>query len=322
MDTSSMMQIYSANQYHKLDNFIGDVPVYLKIEGLNPAGSIKLKTAISLIEESERLGLLSPGRKVIESSSGNLGVALSMICAQRGYPFTCITDPNVNQVSVNLMKAYGAEVIVCDTRDRNGGFLGARIALIQEMIRQDPRYFWTNQYANPANPLAHYNRTAPEILQQHPNCKWLFVGAGTTGTLVGCAQYLRDHALDVKLIAVDTVGSINFQEVPKKRLIPGLGTSRRPEILDRDLVGHIEFVDEVETIRMCRSVALDYGLLVGGSTGTVLVALKRLWKQIPAGDEVVVISPDMGERYLETIYSDKWCDANFGSQMYQHAMVG
>lgn len=245
-----------------------------------------------------------------------------MICAQRGYPFTCITDPNVNQVSVNLMKAYGAEVIVCDTRDRNGGFLGARIALIQEMIRQDPRYFWTNQYANPANPLAHYNRTAPEILQQRPNCKWLFVGAGTTGTLVGCAQYLRDHAPDVKLIAVDTVGSINFQEVPKKRLIPGLGTSRRPEILDRNLVGHIEFVDEVETIRMCRSVALDYSLLVGGSTGTVLVALKRLWKQIPAGDEVVVISPDMGERYLETIYSDKWCDANFGSQMYQHAMVG
>jgi cysteine synthase A len=315
METLSMMQVYRANQFHRLDNFIGDVPVYLKIEGLNPAGSIKLKTAISLIDESERLGHLAPGRKVIESSSGNLGVALSIICAQRGYPFTCVTDPNVNQVSINLMKAYGAEVIVCDTRDGHGGFLGTRIALIEEMIGKDPRYFWTNQYANPANPLAHYNRTAPEILQQYPNCKWLFVGAGTTGTLIGCARYLREKAPGVRLIAVDTVGSISFQEVAKKRLIPGLGTSRRPEILDRNLIEHIEFVDEIETIRMCRNVVLDYGLLVGGSTGTVLVAVKRLWEQIPAGDEVVVISPDMGERYLETIYSDKWCEANFGSQV-------
>ncbi|MBC2656611.1 2,3-diaminopropionate biosynthesis protein SbnA [Pseudomonas sp. MSSRFD41] len=317
-----MMQVYGANQCHKLERFIGDVPVYLKIEGLNPAGSIKLKTAVSLIEESERLGFLSPGRKVIESSSGNLGIALAIICAQRGYPFTCVTDPNVNQVSVNLMRAYGAQVIVCDTRDGNGGFLGARIALIKDMIRKDPAYFWTNQYANPANPLAHYNLTAPEVLQSRPDCKWLFVGAGTTGTLTGCARYLRDKAPGVKLVAVDTVGSINFQDVPQKRLIPGLGTSRRPEILDRGLIEHIEFVDEVETIRMCRSVAQDYGLLLGGSTGTVLAAVKRLGAQIPAGEEVVVISPDMGERYLETIYSDKWCDANFGDRLYQHALVG
>lgn len=303
--------MFNVTQFHQLAGFLGPTPVFLKIEWLNPAGSIKFKTAISLIEEGERAGHLFPGRKVIESSSGNLGIALAIACSYHGYPFTCVTDVNANQSSIDFMRSYGAEVIVCDTKDKNGGFLGSRIALIQDLVERDSAYFWTNQYANPANPLAHYRTTAPEVFERFPDCGALFVGAGTTGTLMGCAQYLRDHSLLTVLIAVDVEGSVTFQDVPGKRLIPGLGTSRRPEITDRSLIENVHYVSEAETVAMCRHVADDYGLMVGGSTGSVLAALKRVGGSLDPQREVVVISPDSGERYLPTIYSDDWRDAHF-----------
>lgn len=296
----------------ELPKFCDISSVHLKLEGLNIGGSIKIKTAVSLLDAAEAEGILNWGDSVIESSSGNLGIALSILCAQRGYRFTCVTDVNANRGSIDLMRAYGAEVIVCDKRDSKGGYLENRIGLIKSMLAENPKLYWTNQYANPANSSAHFRTTAPEVFAQYPNCKWLFVGAGTTGTLMGCIHYCLQSAIPVNVVAVDTVGSVTFQESGGKRLIPGIGTSRRPELVDLPLVSRVAFVDEATAVRTCWRVAADYGILVGGSTGSVLAAIKQLSPLFQSGDVVVAISPDLGDRYVDTVYNREWCKEKLG----------
>ncbi|WP_318036708.1 2,3-diaminopropionate biosynthesis protein SbnA [Streptomyces chengmaiensis] len=295
-----------------LDGFIPGVELLLKVEGLNPAGSIKLKAAVGLLDDAERRGLLRPGGSVIESSSGNLGIALSSVCAARGYRFTCVVDPNTPRQSIALMEAYGAQAVIVRERDANGGYLQTRIDYIQRRLRDDPALVWPNQYANPANPRAHYERTAAAIARQVNGVDCLFVGAGTTGTLMGCARYFRKHSPGTRIVAVDSVGSVTFGTPPGKRHIPGLGASRRPEIFDRGLVDAFVQVPEADAVRMCRRITAERGLAVGGSTGTVLAAVERQREEIPAGARVVAISPDLGDRYLNTVYDDLWVFERFG----------
>ncbi|MFF7868649.1 2,3-diaminopropionate biosynthesis protein SbnA [Streptomyces qaidamensis] len=286
--------------------------LFLKLEGLNPAGSVKLKTAVGLIEDAERRGLLRAGGQVVESSSGNLGVALAMVCAAKGYDFTCVTDVNASPHSVALMRALHANVILVDERDANGGFLGTRIALIRRMLAEDPALVWLNQYANPANPRVHATHTAASILAELGRVDYLFVGAGTTGTLTGCASHFREASPSTRIIAVDSVGSVTFGGRPGPRHLPGLGTSRVPEISRTDLIDEIMLVEEAEAVKTCRMLARRHGLLVGGSSGSVFSAVQNRALDIPAGSRVVAIAPDMGERYLGTVYDDDWVAARFG----------
>jgi cysteine synthase A len=294
-----------------LDGFIPGVSLILKLEGLNPAGSIKAKAAIGLIEDAENRGLLRPGGHVIESSSGNLGIALASVCAARGYRFTCVIDPNTSKQSAALMKAFGAEVTMVSERDANGGFLQTRIDYIGDRLKEDPSLVWTNQYANPANPRAHYDRTAPSIIKLGLGVDYLFVGAGTTGTLMGCIDYFREHSPDTRVIAVDTTGSVTFGHPSGKRHIPGLGTSRRPEICRVEGPDEVLLVPEADAIAMCRRLATRRGIALGGSTGSVLAAVADKADALPAGARVVAIAPDTGERYLNTIYDDLWVWAHF-----------
>ncbi|MEU9103568.1 2,3-diaminopropionate biosynthesis protein SbnA [Streptomyces xanthophaeus] len=295
----------------------GELPgseLFLKIEGLNPAGSIKLKTAVGLISDAESRGLLGPGGRVIESSSGNLGVALSMVCAAKGYEFTCVTDPNASAQNVAAMKALGAQVIVVEGRDANGGFLGSRIALIERLVADDPALLWTNQYGNKANPRIHSIRTAASTMAKIGAVDYLFVGAGTTGTLMGCAEYFRRFSPGTRIIAVDTEGSVTFGGPSRPRYIPGLGTSRRPELLEPHLLDEVVLIDERDAVRACRAVARRHGVLVGGSTGSVLAAVLERAASIPEGSRVVALSPDLGDRYLSTVYNDTWVAARFGAE--------
>ncbi|GGM32887.1 2,3-diaminopropionate biosynthesis protein SbnA [Longimycelium tulufanense] len=284
----------------------------LKLEWLNPAGSIKLKTALGLLEDAERLGRLRGGFRVIESSSGNLGIALSLACAAKGYPFTCVTDPNSNVQSVALMRSFGADVVMVDRRDRNGGYLGSRIEYIEKRLAGNPDLVWLNQYANPANPRVHANRTAKAIVDELGQVDYLFVGVGTSGTLMGCVSYFRQHSPNTRIVAVDAVGSVTFGFPPGPRRIPGLGTSRRPQLCEPDAVDDIMLVAERDAVRSCRWLARERGLLAGGSTGSVLSAVLRRWRGIPAGARIVALSPDAGERYVETLYNDDWVATNFG----------
>ncbi|MFI5529077.1 2,3-diaminopropionate biosynthesis protein SbnA [Kitasatospora sp. NPDC051853] len=295
-----------------LGGFVPGVDLTLKIEGLNPAGSIKLKAAVGLLEDAEARGVLRPGGRVIESSSGNLGIALASVCAARGYAFTCVIDPNTSVQSIGLMRAFGAEVAMVDRRDANGGFLQSRIDHIQERLREDPELVWPNQYANPANPAAHRERTAAAIGKQFLDVDVLFVGAGTTGTLMGCVEWFRANSPRTRIIAVDTEGSVTFGRPAGRRHIPGLGTSRRPEILRPEGVDEVVMVPEAEAVRMCRRLAAERGLAMGGSTGSVLAAVDRKRLELPSGATVVAIGPDLGERYLNTVYDDLWVAERFG----------
>lgn len=289
------------------------VDFHLKMESLNPAGSIKLKTAVGLVDDVQARGLIGPSTQLIESSSGNLGVALAMVCAERSLSFTCVVDPNSSEHNVRMMRSYGATVVRVDTVDANNGYLATRIAYIKAKIAADPHYVWLNQYENPANPAAHARTTAHSIARQFGHVDYLFVGAGTTGTLMGCLKYFRRHHPTTHIIAVDSVGSVTFGTPPGRRYIPGLGTSQRPGIFDAQGVHALEMVPEAQTVTMCRHLAKSRGLLVGGSTGTVVAGVLAWRDRIPTGAVVVALSPDWGERYLDTVYDDEWVLRRFGS---------
>lgn len=284
--------------------------LHLKLESCNPAGSIKMKTALGLINSSAERRLIHSDTVLIESSSGNLGVALAMICAERGYRFCCVVDPNTNLHNIKMMEAFGAQVVMVTERDQNDGYLGTRIRYIRETVARDPRYLWLNQYSNPANARVHEQTTARSIHIAFPALDYLVVGAGTTGTLMGCVQYFRKHSPRTRIIAVDSVGSITFGQRPAKRLIPGLGSSQTPPIFRDDHLHRMQVVDERAAVATCRWLARSNGVLAGGSTGTVVAGLAGL--KLPRDATVVAISPDAGERYLDTLYNDEWVAQKFG----------
>jgi N-(2-amino-2-carboxyethyl)-L-glutamate synthase len=291
--------------------------LFLKCEGFNFAGSIKLKAATEMIEAAERDGRLNPGSILVESSSGNLGVALSMIAASKGYRFLCVTDSRCNRSTKRMMEALGARVhmIPLTAADAPGGMLGARIAYVKKLCASDPRYVWLNQYSNEGNWQAHYRRTAPAIVRQFPHLDVLFVGAGTTGTLMGCARYLREWHRPVRIVAVDTVGSVTFGGPSGRRMIPGLGTSVRPPLLDESYVDEVVLVEEADTIRSCHRLA-SRGFMFGGSTGTVVSGATEWLAEHGEHDlTAVAIAPDLGERYLETVYQPEWVDEFYGEDV-------
>jgi cysteine synthase A len=284
--------------------------LFLKLEGLSLTGSIKIKSALRMLNRLEFEGVLRPGMSVVESSSGNLGLALAMACAVKRYPFICVTDPNISPQTAKLIQAYGATLITLRNRDDNGGFLGSRIALIKSMMQDDPRLVWTNQYQNLHNVEAHYFSTGPEILRQFPQPDYVFVGAGTTGTLGGVSSYLRQHSPETRIIAVDSVGSVTFGFPPGKRHIPGLGTSHPPAIRTYSDYDDILMIDERLTVEMCHRQARR-GLFLGGSSGTVLAGVAKMAHRISPDACVVAISPDMGDRYIDTVYNLQWVEQHF-----------
>ena len=287
-------------------------PLFLKCEGFNFAGSIKLKAAAAMIDAAERAGTLTPNSIIVESSSGNLGVALSMIAASKGYRFVCVTDARCNLATRRMMEALGSHVHIIVEPTVDGGLLGARLDYVRALCAADPHYVWLNQYSNPEAWQAHYRTTAPAIVRQFPRLDVLFVGAGTTGTLMGCARWFREWRRPVHIVAVDSVGSVTFGGPPVRRMIPGLGTSVRPPMLDKSFVDEVMLVEEVDTVRACYRLARA-GFLFGGSTGTVVsAATDWLARNDAGGLTAVAIAPDLGERYLDTVYQSNWVAGIYG----------
>jgi len=290
-------------------------PLLLKCEGFNFAGSVKLKAATAMVDAAEQEGLLRPGAFLVESSSGNLGVALSMLAASRGYRFLCVTDSRCNLATRQLMEALGARVHVVTEPDPVGGLLRARMNFIKELCADDDRYVWLNQYTNANAWKAHYRTTAPAIARQFPDLDVLFVGAGTTGTLMGCARWFKQRRPSVRVVAVDPVGSVSFEAPAGRRMIPGLGMNVRPPLLDPSFVDEVVHVEEADTIRTCQRLGRR-GFLFGGSTGTV-VSGAMSWLSARNADDLtaVAIAPDFGERYLDTIYQANWVADLYGADV-------
>ena len=289
--------------------------LFLKCEGFNFAGSVKLKAATEMVEAAEYDGTLRPGAFLIESSSGNLGVALSMIAASKGYRFLCVTDSRCNLATRLLMEALGAQVHTINEPDPVTGLLGAWMEFIRALCARDDRYVWLNQYTNPNAWKAHYRTTGPAIAREFPQLDVLFVGAGTTGTLMGCARYFRQHHPHVRIVAVDPVGSVSFGAPAARRMIPGLGMGVRPPLLDESYVDEVIYVQEADAIRACHRLARR-GFLFGGSTGTVVSgAMDWLTEHGTPDLTTVAIAPDLGERYLDTIYQTNWVADLYGEDV-------
>jgi 2,3-diaminopropionate biosynthesis protein SbnA len=305
-------QYNEENLYVDLRSMLGRA-LFLKCEGFNFAGSIKLKAAASMVEAAEQDGLLRPGSMLVESSSGNLGVALSMIAASRGYRFVCVTDTRCNLATKRLMEALGAEVHTIVEPHPTSGFLGARLNWVKELLESDERFVWLNQYSNSNAWRAHYRTTGPAIARQFPGLDVLFVGAGTTGTLMGCARFFRQWHRRVRVVAIDSVGSVAFGARPGRRMIPGLGTGVRPELLDESFVDDVVWVEESDTVRSCHRLART-GFLFGGSTGTVVSGAATWLNRHDRNRELtaVALAPDLGERYLDTVYQANWVQDLYG----------
>jgi N-(2-amino-2-carboxyethyl)-L-glutamate synthase len=317
MIIESALELIFRDLFYRLTAFAGGHDVFLKLEGFNVTGSIKVKTAIGLVEDLERRGIAKPHKTIfVESSSGNLGLALSLVCAIKGYEFICVTDPIANRATIKGMELYGAKVIVAHERDAAGGFLGSRFKIIDHILQSEPNAVWLNQYANIANRNVHVEQTANEIAREFERVDWVFVGAGTTGTLAGVSERLRQQFPHIKVVAVEPVGSVTFGGAPGKRKIPGIGASVRPKLADLANPDKVVAINEETTIAACLTFVRDYHLLVGGSTGTVLAAVQKLAPEFTRGDTIVAISPDLGEKYLDTIYDAAWVEDNVTGPKY------
>ncbi len=291
-----------------------DVTLLAKWEGLNPGGSTKDRAALSMVQDGLRRGLLVPGESVvIESSSGNLAVGLAQVCRHRDLRFVCVVDARTTAQHLAILHALGAEVEVVTTPDpQTGEYLPARLARVRELIQTTPGAYWPNQYANPANARAHEG-TAREILDTlGGRLDYLFCATSSCGTLRGCADYLRRTGTGTRVVAVDAEGSVIFGGDPGPRLIPGHGAAVRPPLFHPGLADAVVRVTDLDCVRGCRRLAATEALLAGGSSGGVVAAFGKVRQHLPSGATCVLILPDRGDRYLDTVYSDAWVAQHLG----------
>lgn len=264
------------------------VKIYAKLEGGNPGGSIKDRTARYLIEAAERDGQLDKDRVVIEATSGNTGIALAMMATLRGYRFTAVMPDGASVERIKLLRAFGAEVILTEgDRGTNGS-----IEVARELCRKDSRYFMPDQFANPANPLAHYETTGREIIEDVPGVSALVAGVGTGGTITGTGRRLKEYNPEIEVVGVEPF---------PRTLIQGLRNMEdyKPPVFDETLLDHKFYVPDDEAFRLARELYLREGLAVGISCGAALWGALKYSEKIESG-KIVVIFPDRGDRYAST----------------------
>ncbi|WP_175475492.1 pyridoxal-phosphate dependent enzyme [Arthrobacter sp. UCD-GKA] len=288
--------------------------VFAKLDLLQLSGSTKERTAHSLIESLMASGRVQPGGLIVESTSGNLGIALARQSVVRGIGFVAVVDENANRSALEIMRAYGARIELVPT-PADGNKLAARRQRVQQLLNDIPGAVTTNQYGSPANPDAHFNTTMPEFMEAvGGRLDMLFVATSTTGTLLGCQRYLRQHHPETTLVAVDAVGSVLFGGEEGQRRFPGLGAGIVTELslqADPDVVCRIE---EIEMVRGCRKLAQREGILAGASTGAIVAAMERHMPGLGEGSRIGFLVHDSGVPYLHTVYDDDWVRNNLGHE--------
>src|SRR5215213_598920 len=287
--------------------------LFAKLEGFNPGGSTKDRPAINIIRQGLRDGEITDRTTIIESSSGNMGIGLAQACSYLGLRFICVVDPKTTRQNIRLLETYGAEVDMVLTEELNGrDYLQARIDRVRELKNSIEHSFWPNQYANEANSEAHHQTMHEIAAELDGKVDYLFCATSTCGTIRGCVEYIRNHDLRTRIYAVDAVGSVIFGSRKAKRLIPGHGAAVTPRLFQDDLADKAIHITDLECVIGCRRLVGTEGILAGGSSGAVLMAAEQLRGELPSGSNCVVIFPDRGERYLDTIYSNEWVTEHFG----------
>lgn len=274
----------------------GAAEVYVKLEMYNPSGSVKDRAAFNLIDTAEKRGVLAPGGTIIEPTSGNTGIGLAMIAAAKGYRAILIMPDNMSKERINILKAYGAEVVLTPSSERMPGC----IAKALELKAQIPGSFIPQQFENQANPDIHRVTTAPEILQQTEGRLDAFVAtAGTGGTITGTGEELRKHLPELHIAVVEPKGSpVLSGGQPGPHKLVGTSPGFVPAILNRDVYDEIIQIADEDALQTVRDLARLEGILVGPSSGASVFAAITVAKKLGVGKRVVCIAPDTGERYL------------------------
>ena len=285
--------------------------VYLKLEGHNPGGSVKDRTALGLLQSLEATGQLREGGRLVESSSGNLAISLAMLARDRGYQFTAVVDPNMTAENMRRLHVQGAETRIVESPDESGGYLLSRLACVREMLVEDPGLLWTNQYSNAANPEAHYLGTAPEIHRQMEHrVDAVFVAVSTGGTLAGIGRFFREFSADTQIVAVDARGSAALGGSLGVRKLTGIGCGRRSEFVTAGLYDEIIYVGDCEAFAYCRALDAATGMKIGGSSGAALAACARYLQTHDKVERAVCVCADRGEHCASTIFSNSWLAQN------------
>jgi cystathionine beta-synthase len=286
--------------------------VLAKVEYMNPGGSVKDRIALRMIEAAEASGELKPGGTIVEPTSGNTGVGLAMVAQRKGYQCIFVCPDKVSEDKRNVLRAYGADVVVCPTAvapDNPESYYNVSDRLVTEIDGA-----WKpNQYANPANPESHYHSTGPELWAQTEGKITHFVaGVGTGGTISGTGRYLKDvSGGKVKVIGADPEGSVYSGGSGRPYLVEGVGEDFWPDTYDRDVCDEIIAVSDADSFDTTRRLAREEGLLVGGSCGMAAAAAIELAKRCGPDDVIVVLLPDGGRGYLSKVFNDSWM-ASYG----------
>ncbi|HSV68035.1 MAG TPA: cysteine synthase family protein [Mycobacteriales bacterium] len=284
----------------------GSATVYAKLEGRNPTGSVKVRAALGMVRQAEADGRLRPGGVLVESSSGNMAVALAMVAAALGYQMIAVIDPRTTPVNRAMLRAYGARTELVTEPDAAGGYQTVRLARARELARSLPTAVLTYQYGNPANPRAHAETTGPEILRAlggAPDC--VVAGVSSGGQVSGIGRVLRPAGS--RVCAADTVGSSIFGARWAPHLVRGVGLSWTPENLDPSVVDEAYAVPDELSFAAARLLAAHEGILAGGSSGLVLAVALATARELGPGRTVVAVLADRGEKYLDQFYDDRWC---------------
>ncbi|WP_139492543.1 cysteine synthase A [Brevibacillus dissolubilis] len=286
----------------KLNRIVGEdmADIYLKLEFFNPGSSVKDRIALAMVEDAEQAGLIKPGDTIIEPTSGNTGIGLAMVAAAKGYRAVIVMPETMSMERRNLLRAYGAELVLTPGSEGMGG----AIRKAEELAAENPSYFMPQQFKNPSNPKVHRETTAQELLAQGKEIGGidaLISGVGTGGTITGVGQVLKEEYPDLQVIAVEPAASpvlSGGQAGPHK--IQGIGAGFVPETLDTDVYGEIIKIENEDAFETARKVARSEGILGGISSGAAIHAALQVAERLGKGKKVVVFIPSNGERYLST----------------------
>jgi len=287
--------------------------ILAKLESVNPGGSVKDRIGIAMLDDAVNRGVIKPGGTVVEATSGNTGIGLALAAAIRGFQSVFVVTDKVSSEKINYLKALGAQVIVCPNAVKHDS-PDYYVNVARKIAAETPNALFMYQYANPANPKAHYETTGPEIWKQTDGKITHFVaGIGTGGTISGVGRYLKEKNPNIKIIGADPVGSIlkEYKKDGKLRegvpyLVEGIGQDCIPENIDFSVVDEIINVSDFDSFAVSRSLTKEEGIFCGGSTGTIAKAALEIAKDLPEDAVIVFIVCDTGERYLSKMHSEEW----------------
>ncbi len=290
--------------------------LFAKLERANPAGSAKDRPAQRMVEQAWNAGLIGPGSTIVESSSGNLGVALAQQSRARDLRFVCVIDPRTSATTRRLIEAYGGQIHLVSRPDpRTGDWLTARIEAVGELLGAIPGAWWPNQYASADNAAAHAEGTMREIVDSlDGDVAAVLIATSSTGTIVGACDHLRVRGLDTLVYAVDAAGSVLFDGTRGPRELPGFGAGLVPPLAARARPDAVLRATDLDCVVGCRRLVAREALLMGASSGAVVRATERVLDRFGCDDNLVLIMHDGGERYLDTVYDDEWVHDRLGCE--------